>query len=517
MGLFRRLFGGGGGVDGERGPSPVPSIQARYDAGSQSRRTLGWNPPDSGPVAATATAPTIRARARDAYRNDGAARQVVEAWVDDAVGWGFAPRSRARDAAVRDRVHQLWEAWAETAGSAGEDFAALTASAVREVLVSGEVFIRLRPRKAADGLPVPLALEVIDPARVPFDKTEATDGGTIVQGIEFDLLGRVVAYYVSDFAPGEPMPLGASVTPRRIPATAILHVFDPERPAQVRGVSILATALPRLRLLDAWSDAVLLRQQMSNLYVAFRTGTTPADGQSAWTGQAPVGTDPSGRPIIALEPGIFEELDVGESVNFSDPPDPPANQSFGQDQLRLACISAGVPPEIATHDWGSANDRLARVVLNAWRRRVERFRWAVIVPRLLRPIWRTWIASSGLPLPVDDPGARGATWRAHAWPYVHPVQDVTATVSAIKAGLTSLSAAVSEASGEDAETVLRAIAEDNSLADSLGLNLDSDGRGQKGPVRLLRNASGRVYGMAPLEVDRDADGRITGNRKGGSA
>lgn len=478
MGFFQRFFGGGGGVDGGggRGPSPVPSVQARYDAGSVSRRTLGWAPPDSGPVAATATAPTIRARARDAFRNDGAARQVIEAWVDDVVGWGFAPRSRARDAAVRDRVHQLWEAWAETAGAAGEDFASVTSTAVRSVLVDGEVFVRLRPRKAEDGLPVPLALEVIDAARVPFDKTETIDGGDIVQGVERDLLGRVVAYHVSDFSPGEPMPAGASATPRRIPATAMLHVFDQERPGQVRGVSILATALPRLRLLDAWSDAVLLRQQLSNLYVAFRTGSTPAEGESAWTGQAPAGTDPSGKPIVALEPGIFEELGVGESVTFSDPPDAPSNQSFGQDQLRLACISAGVPPEIVTHSWGGANDRLARVILNGWRRRVERFRWSVIVPRLLRPVWKTWIASSGLPLPVDDPGARGATWRAQSWPYTHPVQDVRATLEAIKGGLTSLSSAVSEASGEDAETVLRAIAADNALSDSLGLRLDSDGR-----------------------------------------
>lgn len=480
MGIFQRFFGGGGN-SAEREASPVPKVQARYEAGSVgSRRTIGWNPPDSGPVTATATAPTIRARSRDAHRNDGAARQIIEAWVDDTVGWGFTPRSMAREAAVRDRVHSLWSEWAETAGSAGEDFAALTSTVVREVLAAGECFVRLRPRKAEDGLAVPLALEVIEAARVPFDLTQTVDGGTITQGVERDLLGRVVAYHVADFTPGEPMPAGASATPRRIPAAVMLHVFDQERPGQVRGVSALATALPRLRLLDAWSDAVLLRQQLANLYVAFRTGSSGTDTDvSPWTGQA-TDTDTSGRPIVALEPGIFEELGLGEEVKFSDPPDPPSNQSFGKDQLRLACIAAGVPPEVATHDWGAANDRLARVVLNAWRRRVERFRWSVIVPRLLRPIWKTWMAASGLSLPTDDPGAKRATWRAHAWPYVHPVQDVTATVGAIKAGLTSLSAAVAEASGEDAETVLAQIAADNTRADAHGLRLDSDGRQAKG-------------------------------------
>ncbi|MBX7185021.1 MAG: phage portal protein [Vicinamibacteria bacterium] len=460
----------------------MPKVQARvdYEAGSQTRRTRGWNPPDSGPVAATSTAPTIRARSRDAHRNDGVARQIVEAWVDDVVGWGLTPRSLAREAAVRDRVHSLWSEWAETAGAAGEDFAALTSVVVREVLAAGECFVRFRPRKPEDKLVVPLALEVIDASRVPFDLTRTIEGGTIAQGIERDLLGRVVAYHVLDVVPGEPLPANGASEPRRIPAAAMLHVFDQERPGQVRGVSALATALNRLRLLDAWSDAVLLRQQLANLYVAFRTGSSSSDDASPWTGQPPAETDSSGRPIVALEPGIFEELGLGEEVKFSDPPDPPANQSFGQDQLRIACIAAGVPPEVVTHNWSGANDRLARVILNAWRRRVERFRWSVLVPRLLRPIWKTWIGASALQLPVDDPGARRATWRAHAWPYVHPVQDVSATVGSIKAGLTSLSAAVAEASGEDAETVLAQIAADNARADSLGLSLDSDGRKKGG-------------------------------------
>lgn len=470
---FLRGGGGAAGVSGGGGAS-LPKIQARYEAGSSTRRTAGWAPPDSGPIAATATAPTIRARARDAYRNDGLARQIIESWLADAIGWGPTPRSLARDAAVRDRIHDLWSRWAETAGAGGEDLLAVVYCAIREALVSGEVFVRLRARRPEDGLVVPLALEVIDPARMPFDLTrDLPDGGRIVQGVEHDAIGRVAAYHVLDRAPGEP---GAGdLTPRRIPASAMLHVFDAERPGQVRGVSILATALPRLRLLDAWSDATLLRAQLGNMLVAFHRGASVDGENSPWTG-LPADRDAEGRQTIRLEPGTFQELDPGEEVSWSDPPDPPANQSFARDQVRLACIAAGVPPEVVTFDWNGANDRLARVTLNGWRRKVEAYRWGVIVPRLLRPVWRAWIGSSGLALPVDDPNAARATWRAHAWPYTHPVQDVTATTAAIKAGLTSLSAAVAEASGEDAETVLAQIAADLARADALGVKLDSDAR-----------------------------------------
>ena len=401
-------------------------------------------------------------------------------WLDDALGWGFTPRSSSRDAATRDRVHALWQAWAETAGSAGEDFAALTATAVRTVLVDGECFLRLRPRKPEDKLLVRLALELVDPARVPHDMTQTIDGGDIVQGVEHDALGRVVAFHVLDSAPGEPVPSNVSAKLRRIPATAMLHVFAAERPGQVRGVSILATALPRLRMLDGFQDAVLLRQQLANLFTAFITNASTPDGMDAaspLTGLAADATQ-DGRPVVALEPGILQELGAGEEIKFSDPPDPPRSQDFGREQARLACLAAGVPLEVATHDWAGQNDRIARVTLNGWRRRVERFRWSVVIPRLLRPVWSAWMRASGLGLSVED---KRATWNAHAWPYVHPVQDVQASVAAIRGGLTSLSATVAESTGEDGEAVLRAIAADNTLADELGLRLDSDGRGKLTP------------------------------------
>jgi lambda family phage portal protein len=369
------------------------------------------------------------------------------------------------------------------AGASGEDFAALCATAVREVLVSGECFVRLRSRRPEDGLPVPLALELIDPARVPYDLTETrAEGVQIVQGIEHDALGRVTAYHVLDHTPGEPVPAGASAIPRRVPAPAMLHVYDAERPGQVRGVSALATALPRLRMLDAWGDAVLLRQQIANLFVGSLSNTSAVDADvSPLTGLAP-STTQGGRAVVDLVPGILQELAPGEELKFSDPPDPPSSQTFATEQARLACGAAGVPLQVVTGEWGATNDRLARVVLNQWRRRVERFRWSVIVPRLLRPVWSTWATLAGprLLLGAED---SGATWRAHAWPYVHPVQDVAAQLQAVRGGLTSLSAVIAEGSGEDAETVLRQIAADNALADSLGLRLDSDSRQAKGGTK----------------------------------
>lgn len=458
------------------------SARAPYEAGSTgTRRTAGMTTADQGPTVATSSAATIRARARDAARNDGLARALVESWVDDVCGWGPTPRSRASEATVRDEITSLWNRWAEHAGSAGEDFAALCSSVVRSVVRDGEAFVRLRPRRPEDGLPVPLALEVIDPARVPVEKTETVEGGQVLQGVEFDAIGRRVAYHVLDFTPGEPMPASASALPRRVPAAGMLHVFDPERAGQVRGVSMLATSLPKLQMLDAYGDAVLLRSQLSNMFAAFlRTGAgSEASSVLPLTGEESPATEGT-RPILGLQPGLFQELSPGEEVSWSEPPDPPQAGDFLVEQMRLACVAAGVPVEVATGRWGNVNDRLARVVLHAWRRRVERFRWTVLVPLFLRPVWEHWVALSGLPPVTSDPGWDRADWRLPAWPYLHPVQDVEAQIKAVRGGLVPLSSVIAEQTGEDVETVLTTMARDLALADKLGLRLDSDGRAQKG-------------------------------------
>lgn len=465
---------------GGRGSGPVPSVKAStpYESGSVgTRRTRGWEPPSYGPVAATLTAATIRARARDAARNDGLARAIVEQWTSDLNGWGYTPRSKAKNAALRDRLHDLWARWSEEAGSGGQDFAALTAAAMRSLVVDGEILARLRPRRLGDGLVVPLQVELLDPARLADLTESAPNGGQIIQGVEFSAIGQRVAYWILDYAPGEPMPAGASTTPTRVPASSVLHAFDTTRPGQVRGISFLATALPKLRALDLWADATLMRVQLSNMFSTFIRKPSLADaGMNVLSGLPADDMTADGRSVITLEPGTFQELGPGEEITHSEPPDPPADGSFGTMQQRLACNASGMPYEIATSDWGSQNDRIARVTLHSWRRKVEMLRWTVVIPGLLRPVWRAWVATSGITGSADDPGWNRAEWRSQSWPYTHPTQDVAATLAAVRGGLTSLSAAIAETTGEDAAEVLAQIAADQKLADSLGLSLESDAR-----------------------------------------
>lgn len=473
----------------------VPGVQARaaYEGAARTARTQGMNTADPGPNMATLSAPVLRARCRDAVRNDSWARAIVETLTDDVIGWGIKPLSRSQHEPFRQAVQRLWEDWTTVADADGVlDIAGLQAAAFREMVTGGECFIRLRRRLPADGLPVPLQIQVLPAEICPSDYTQpGASGHEIRQGIEYDAIGRRVAYWLYDTVPGEDVTSQAAMrgTPRAVPAAQVLHLFDPLRPGQRRGVPWLSGALVRLHELDKYADATLLRLQLASMFVAVKK-TTPTAADIATpldpiTGQPVSGLDLDdiNRPVLQLAPGTFQELLPGEDLQFSDPPDPPVGfDAFVKHELRAAGAALGVPLEAFSGDWGATNDRLARVVLNQYRRRVHRILWSIVVPQFLRPLWLEWfrLALTTRTLPMNEPTyledrLGRVTFSPHAHAYVHPVQDVASYKEAMLAGLTSRAAAVAE-TGEDVELIDAQIAADNARADKLGLKFTSDGR-----------------------------------------
>ena len=119
----------------------------------------------------------------------------MESFASNVVGDGIKPSSTITDAAKKEELQALWLAWTDDADAEGlTDFYGLQRRAAREVFLSGEVFIRIRPRRAEDGLTVPLQLQMLPAEMLPLDMNRTLPGvGLIRQGIEFDGIGRRVA------------------------------------------------------------------------------------------------------------------------------------------------------------------------------------------------------------------------------------------------------------------------------------------------------------------------------------
>lgn len=469
----------------------APKIRASvYEAASQgSRRTFGWNAPTVGPNQLLENLATLRDRSRLAVRNDGYARGAVDKLTTNIVGTGVKPLSMAKDPEARKAIQALWTLWTDYSDAdAVQDWYGQQETAVRCWIESGECFVRMRTRLPGDGLPVSLQLQVLEPELCPHTyNTVAPSGNRIRAGIEFDKIGRRVAYYFYAVRPGDLQDWDVGDL-RRVPADQVAHLYRVLRPGQLRGLPHLTPALIKLRELDKFDDATLIRQQLAAMFVAFlEHPVSESSSVIPVTDQVPTSTE-GDRPTLGLQPGIFQELGVGEKVTFSQPPDVISGYAdYMRQQLYSVTTALGVPFEVLTGDMSRVNDRTVRVILHEFRRWVQALQHHNLAFQVCRKVWSAWmdrVYFDGA-LPIDaaayerDPLQWAAVqWMPQGWPYLHPVQDVDAQQAAIRAGFTSRSAVVSE-QGDDSEVIDAQQKEDNERADELGLRYDSDARTPK--------------------------------------
>lgn len=467
--------------DAPQGASKL-TPKAKYEAAGNGRRLAGWNPPASGPNRAIAGLQKIRDRARDSSRNDWSGASGVQKWTTNLIGIGITPRFKRVKS--KSRKQALMDLWDDHVAACDADcvlnYYGLQTLAVRSWLDAGEVFVRRRARFNDEGLPVPLQYQVIEADMVPLLDADTfkdlPQNHKIRSGIELDKRGRRVAYWVYKEHPGDRV--GTSVSPDdlvRVAASDMAHIYEPLRPGQLRGVSMLAPILARLRNIENYDDATLTRQQLANLVVAFITRKLPPltgdEELDGLTGQA-FDYDAEGRPLVGLQPGLVQELDDGQDVNWSNPPEAGTNYSDYMRTQHLGTAAAtGLPYEVFSGDIKDVSDRTLRVVINEFRRHAEQRQWQIIIPQFCQKTLNWFVDAAVLVgkvslAEVDD--IRRVEWSTHGWAHIHPVQDPQGKQLEVEAGFRSRSSVIGER-GDDPDLVDEERAADKKREDDLGL------------------------------------------------
>ncbi|SLN74717.1 phage portal protein [Roseisalinus antarcticus] len=355
------------------------AVRARLEGAMSQRRLRGWNPPLENINSLVASGgPRLLARSRELVVTNGYAANACEAFASNLVGDGIKPSSLIEDPALREQVQRLWLAWTDEADADGlTDFYGLQAMVAREMFVAGECFVRLRPRRAEDGLLVPLQMQLLQSEMLPFEKTEATANGNRIRcGIEFDAIGRRVAYHFRRRHPGDSTDQGMVTSETvRVSAQDVLHIYRPIDAGQIRGLPHVAPAMVRLFLLDQYDDAELDRKKTAAMFAGFITKTAP---EEQLMGEIEA-TDDSGA-TVSLEPGTLQVLLPGEDVKFSSPADVGGGyEAFQYRTLLSVSASLGLPYHLVTGDVRQANYSSLRAKLVEFRRRVEQFEPGLIV------------------------------------------------------------------------------------------------------------------------------------------
>lgn len=457
------------------------TVRNLYEAATLGRRSQGWRRVSSDANSEVKVAGRLlRDNARDMVRNNAFAQRIKSTIAHNVVGAGILPQVKSDRAARQQQISDLITRHFDTTDIDAEgrhNLYGLQSLAMATIVEAGEVLIRRRVRRPSDGFALPFQLQVLEPDYLDTSRDgELSNGNVVVQGVEFNLIGKRVAYYLYDRHPGSIFSGAAAVaTGRRVSADFVAHIYRQDRPGQVRGVTWFAPVMTRMRDYADYVDAQLMRQKIASCFAAFITSNDDFDGIPGVAGDGTIsandGTSP--YPVESFEPGMIERLRDGESVSFATPP---TTQDFGPyatETLREISAGVNVPYEAVTGNLSQVNYSSGRMGWLEYQRSIDSWRWNMLIPQMLGPL-QAW-TQEAVNVVTGSTEPFGFSWTPPRREMIDPTVEVEAAAAAIRNGLSWRSEELRKL-GYDPNDWLRGIVEDNELADKFGLILDSDPR-----------------------------------------
>ncbi len=402
-----------------------------------------------------ADAAVMRAKARSLVQNVPYIASAINALVGYTVGTGIVHRSTAPNG---EQVDALFKQWATQADADGRlDYYGLQAAANRAIDVDGECLIRLRPRRPSDGLAVPLQLQLLEIDWLDSTKTGAPTPGSpnqIINGIEYDVLGAVVNYWLWPEHPGNHTTLrrnGVSAS-RPVPAASIIHLYDVERAGQGRGFTRLAPVISEVRDLKLYESAEIARKNLES-----RLGVLASGDPAMFSNEVP-GASPATGSLGELAGGAITRVPDGVNLTVVQPTAMPGYTDYVKEKIHRILTAIGVTYEMGTGDLGEANFSSARVGMLNFRRGVERRQWHTLIPQMCRRVHTAVVQAAYLAGKLKTADA-SVEFSCPKWDYVNPEQEIAADLKEISGGMSSISEKLRRR-GEDPKAVFAELASD---------------------------------------------------------
>ena len=198
-----------------------------------------------------------------------------------------------------------------------------------------------------------------------------------------DAGGRRIAYWVF---PARPDHFATYAPAVRIPADAILHIFEPFAAGQVRGIPWTAPIVLAANELDQLTDALLTGTKVAAMHAGFITDLNSTGGGDPYDGDE----------MPSLEPGTLQRLPGGTDIKFSTPQQAQQTGEFIKAQIRSLSAGLGVPAPWLDGDLTGANYSSLRAGLLPVRARIEQVQYLRLLCR--RCSTRSGVRWSNTPL-----------------------------------------------------------------------------------------------------------------------
>jgi len=435
----------------------------------------------------------LRDRASDLSINTPVGCAIINTSTQYVVGAGLKvfPKVRAELLGMTDDEADTWnkhvaaefDMWASStlADIRGRNnFYDLQEILYKAYLTDGDSFAVFR-RAYDQNMPYTLRLQVLEGNRISNPLTSEyfgtqveirnpDNGNRIVNGVEIDEDGAVVAYWIANKVPLDPTDTDISIKWARVKARGellgkpnVLQICHDERPEQYRGVPYLAPVIETLKQVSRYTSAELTSAIMKSFFSIFFVST---DTQYGINDILPSGEQPDPmEPVVdpseyKLGPGTANALPKGVDVKSIDQSNAQSTfEPFTKELIKQIAAAMGQPYEVIMKCFGSSYSASRAALLQAWDQYKLRRAW--FSRDLCQPVYEMWLAEAvaigrvEAPRFFEDPAARyaycNAEWYGPSMSILDPVKDTNGAILRIQAGLSTPEREAAEMTGSSFE------------------------------------------------------------------
>lgn len=414
----------------------------------------------------------IRARSRTLFFENGYYKKFINllkvnvAGPNGIVYQSQVTNNQGQDQVTNSRIEKYLKNWGkrENCDVAGRlSFASIQQLFIATVAMDGEFLAR--EIVGTDAGKFGYQLQLLDAEMLDINHNrKLNNGNNIVMGVEFNSVGKRVAYWLLTYSLVKPDYIFEGNRYIRVPADEIIHEFISEAPNQVRGMPWGSAAIRRLHDLAGFDNAALTNARCGAAKMAVWERIPDYEGPVADFGDE---DDAEEDYIEDFEPGTTGFAPDGYKANVIDTRFPDtAIGAFDKHLLQGAAVGLFTSyPSLSGNlegvnfssiRQGILEDRDYWTLLQNWMSEV--FCERVKTKALTYGILTNEINLSFAKFDLLNEGR----WQGRRWQWVQPLQDVKAKMMEIEGKIASRSSAIRE-SGRDPEEVAAEIKTDETL------------------------------------------------------
>lgn len=465
---------------------------------------------------------TLRNRAADQVINTPIGAAAIMTSVMNTVGAGLRlfPRIPFKTLGLTPDEAREWERhtvqefklWSESRECdiyRRNNFLEMQNIAYATYLTDGDSFALFRRKAPSKNFPYTLKIQLVEANRVSnpigtgsmysapnsygVEQLNPDNGNRIINGVEVDDDGALVAFWISNRVPGDYVSLDGVTTWQRVKAFGsysempnVLQVCHDERAEQYRGVPYLAPVLENLKQIGRYCSAELTAAIIRSFLSVFFTNTNASNSidnilPDAYGNIKPETTEGVvDAAAYRLGPGTLNSLPKGVDVKTVDSANAQSAYDSYMTHLEKSVSAAlDIPYEVLFKNFNSSYSASRAALLQAQAEFKTRRKW--FATDFCQLIYEQWLTEAIVLGRIDAPGYfddpllkkawSTADWFGPAMSILDPVKDAQGSALRVAYGLSTREREAAEMTGSDFEDNAIELAYEQTFLNQLGLQL----------------------------------------------